>query len=49
MTARVWINSIFTSVLFALWQRGNPDIGGFFMFSLLGFVLSAIDYAKSKE
>lgn len=49
MTVRLFINCIATAILFSLWQRGIPEAAGVFMFSLLGFVLSAIDYAKGKE
>lgn len=47
MKFRLGVNCLIAAYLFGMWQ--NSYQAGCFMFVLLGFILSAIDYAKEKS
>lgn len=47
MKFRLFMNCLATSALFAMWQESV--IAGCFAMTLMGFVVSAIDYCKSNS
>ncbi len=47
MKIQLAINALATAGVFGIWQ--NDALAGAFIFVLLGFILSTVDYIKQKD